>query len=484
MLNKKRISLVLALIIVFLTPIIANAASTQTFDIEIVPIKSSIDEDDIAQYNLTISNDADIEDTFLTPYTSDADWVLTTDPQVFKVPAKSSLSYTIFVDPKTEVIPGQYGSTLNVKSSVSGQIRKSMFLIYIRPLNPLPMGYTSSIALNVEVPTDIDPTKQIPLKVYIRNRNAKEYQNLTIEIKSELINKIYSTYFKALEEKTEEFSFNIDAYTKPKDDKLTVTLYNGNETINQIKVPIRVIAYSDVKEKTSVDQRFLKTKTTVTLTNFGNIENNNPYKYEIGFFQKIVTTTLPAGYNYVTNDKNNREMDFPLNLGPGDSMSIEITTNYRFLVYTLIIIIVAIVIYYQLRSPVIVKKEAMTHEATSQGVSEFKVKVLIKNRSQKPVENIKIIEVIPSLALLVKEAAVGTMEPTKVIQNENKGTLIRWDINYLEPFEERIITYRLKSKLNIVGGLTLQPTKAKFETSTGRERVTFSKKHKIEINEK
>jgi hypothetical protein len=166
---------------------------------------------------------------------------------------------------------------------------------------------------------------------------------------------------------------------------------------------------------------------------------------------------------------------------PGDEVTIEITKNYRFAVYTLIIMIIIIILYYQLRSPVVVKKDAVGNEPSHDGVSEFKVKVLIKNRSQKPVENVKIIEMIPSLALLVKEAAIGTVEPTKIIRNDSKGTLVRWDINYLEPFEERIITYRLKSKLNIVGGLTLQATKVKFETVTGRERVTYSKKHNIKI---
>lgn len=479
MLKKCGILSFLILSFIILSVNYANAANSD-FQTVITPIRNIIFEDEIGEYNLTIINNADFEENLMTPYTSDADWIITSDPQVFRIPPKSEMTYKISVQPKTEVVPGQYGPTLNVKSTITNHIDKNMFIIFIKPLNPLPLGYISSIALNIEIQTQIDPRKEIPLEVYLRNRNAKEYNNLTIKIQSQLLNKQYETEFRAVEEKTEEFIFRLDPYQAPKEDNLIVTIYNGNETINQVKVPIRVIAYSEVKEEVKVDKKFLKTTTTVRLTNFGNIDNKDPYKHNINFFDKFVVFTNPDN-SYITKENNQRQIVFPVDLSPGDQLTIEITTNYRFVAYTVLIIIIIIISYYQFRSPVIVKKDAMGNEPSHDGVSEFKVKVMIKNRSQDPVENVKIIEMIPSLAVLVKEAAIGTLEPSKIIRNDSKGTLVRWDINYLEPFEERIITYRLKSKLNIVGGLTLQPTKAKFETVTGRERVAYSKKHNIKI---
>jgi hypothetical protein len=478
-LKEKRIILFLILSFIVLSVNCAYALESN-FQTVITPVRNIIFEDEVGEYNLTVFNDADFEENLMTPYTSDSDWIITTDPQVFRIPPKTAMTYRMVVQPKTEVIPGQYGPTLNVRSIITDYTDKNMLIIFIKPLNPLPMGYLSSIALNIEILTQIDPRNEIPLKVYLRNRNAKEYNNLTVKIESRLLNKEYTLPFKPLEEKTEEFIFQLDPYQAPTDDKLIVTISNGNETINQIKVPIRVILYSEVKEEVNVDERFLKTITTVRLTNFGNIENKTPYKYDMNFIEKYFIFTNPDN-SYIIKDNKKRQLIFPIDILPGDTVTLEITKNYRFAAYTIIIIIILIILYYQLRSPVIVKKDAMGNEPSHDGVSEFKVKVLIKNRSQKPVENVKIIEMIPSLALLVKEASVGTVEPTKIIRNDSKGTLVRWDINYLEPFEERIITYRLKSKLNIVGGLTLQATKVKFETVTGRERVTYSKKHNIKI---
>ena len=89
MLNKNVAFLVLALTCLFLTPISALAIQKSNFDIDITSIKNTIFEDEIAEYNLTITNNMDFEETFMTPYTSDGDWVLNTDPLVFKVPSKS-----------------------------------------------------------------------------------------------------------------------------------------------------------------------------------------------------------------------------------------------------------------------------------------------------------------------------------------------------------------------------------------------------------
>ncbi|MBR9690738.1 hypothetical protein GOV08_03575 [Candidatus Woesearchaeota archaeon] len=464
--------------------LIAGAVSAQIplysdFDVAINTSKGVIFEDEVAEYELTITNNGINEENFVSPYTSDPDWIVTSDPQVFKVGPKETKKYTLYVDPKATVAPGQYGVILNVKSSLTEEVDKSLFLIFIKPLNPLPLGYVSSIALNVEIPTEIDPRAIVPVGIYLRNRNAREYDNLTISIESKLINKVYGIPFDSLEEKTEKFNFKLSDFEPPQEDNLIVTLSNEDEVINQLKVPIRVIPYSEIQKDKDVTEKFLKTKTFIKLTNFGNTQNNKPYKYQVGFFENLVTFTKPDSERIKENGKRFRT--FETSLEPRETIDIEVVTNYRYIVYLILLTILSILAYYQLRNPIVSKKEAITSSPSHEGVSEFKIRVLVRNRSQNPVENVKVIESVPSLAKLVKESTLGTLEPTKIIKHDKRGTIIRWDINYLEPFEERIITYKIKSKLNIVGSLTLPATKIKYETFRGRERVTHSKKHRIKI---
>ena len=51
----------------------------------------------------------------------------------------------------------------------------------------------------------------------------------------------------------------------------------------------------------------------------------------------------------------------------------------------------------------------------------------------------------------------------------------------IEPFEESIISYRLKSKIAIVGGFSLPPAKIKFQTYQGKERVVRSNKSSVSM---
>jgi hypothetical protein len=111
----------------------------------------------------------------------------------------------------------------------------------------------------------------------------------------------------------------------------------------------------------------------------------------------------------------------------------------------------------------------------SENVSRIKVVISVKNRTSKLVENIRVIERTPAITEVDKEFIAGTIQPSKILQNHNKGTLVSWDFATLEPYEERIITYTLNSKLVIIGGtIKLPPTVVKYE-SYGHTRTVSEK---------
>jgi hypothetical protein len=68
-----------------------------------------------------------------------------------------------------------------------------------------------------------------------------------------------------------------------------------------------------------------------------------------------------------------------------------------------------------------------------------------------------------------------------MLKNEKKGTLIKWQIATVEPFEERIISFRARTKMVIIGGLTLPSSKARFKAKTGNDRIVKSNKAAISV---
>jgi len=134
-----------------------------------------------------------------------------------------------------------------------------------------------------------------------------------------------------------------------------------------------------------------------------------------------------------------------------------------------------------LRSKINVSKRAEAIELEEGGISKIKITLNIKNRTGKKLEHIKVIEKIPNIAELIKEDYLGTLKPSKILQHDIKGMLLKWDIDELEGYEERMITYKIKSKLSIIGHMSLNPAVVKFKNPNGKITITHSNRHKVDV---
>ena len=146
-----------------------------------------------------------------------------------------------------------------------------------------------------------------------------------------------------------------------------------------------------------------------------------------------------------------------------ESIAINTEFNYRILFYLLIAAIVALVLYFVLRSPVLVVKTAEVIRESEGGVSDLAIKMHIKNRSARILHSIEVRDKVPNLLEVKAEHEVGTLKPTNVLRNEKKGTIIKWSLDKLDGFEERILIYKVRSKLSIIGDFSLPRTVIKYK---------------------
>ncbi|MBW2986276.1 hypothetical protein KY333_02810, partial [Candidatus Woesearchaeota archaeon] len=137
--------------------------------------------------------------------------------------------------------------------------------------------------------------------------------------------------------------------------------------------------------------------------------------------------------------------------------------NFQPILIISIAILIILISYFVFRSPVVMRKTATVIATKEGGISELKIIIEIINRSKKQIKHVKIIDNVPRIAELAKEYDVGTVKPDKVVQHERKGTLVKWSLDEVDPGEERVISYKVKSKLSILGGVTLPSAAAKFD---------------------
>lgn len=471
------------LLIVFL---LIFSLSVSGFVVEYEAVENKIMKEGTAEFKVIVRNDDTKTDRFRIA-TRDYMWDLITDPlsdyySGFYVAGETRKTVNAFLKPNPNLFYGNYQVNIDVTSQNTGQTLGIYLPIEIKSPYPAPPGeYLPVIMISGDVNKNgnVDPRYQSILTVTLDNRNPLNHSNLTIQIDSKVLSKTVYTTLKPLEKKNLEFKFVLDPMEKPFNDTIVVTVIRNNRTVENspIDIPARVISYSDVKEEESVKSRWFKYQKIISLFNDGNIEHSETIRVETTAWKAMFTTTSPEAR--LVKEQGVSYFVWNVALVPQGVITLTLVTNYRPIFYVLFTIILITALYYLLRSPVVVRKQAINIKLYEGGISEMKILIHLKNRTQNVYSNVVIGERIPKIADYVPSQSMGNILPSKVLRHEKKGTMLKWTLDSLEAFEERIIIYIVKAKLTILGRFILPATIIKFKDDANSDYVVHSNKLKI-----
>ncbi|MEA3514131.1 MAG: hypothetical protein U9R34_01495 [Nanoarchaeota archaeon] len=475
--------------------IIFILASSSVFAIEgVTQFKANISPDfyelpnllERAEFTLEIINDESEEKHFRISQI-DPHWVIQSEPfshwtSGITVPAKSSSFTKLYVKPSS-INTGRYKILLQITpKGEKVMIKKEMIISIPEPSSRI---YQPAIETEVEINEQQDPRDPLKILINLQNKNPLDIKSLRVIIRSDsedgvmLINEETITSLKPLgtsgDNKNLLITKDLDHRMSPKEDTIRVTLFYDEEIVEPTIPPnkIRITGYNEIIPSETVDKGLLKKSTTRTYTNDGNIEKTDTIKIKTNWFVKIFTRTSPE--IMAAKDENGTYWTYSITLKPDETTSTTITTSYRFPVACIIIIILIILGYFVFRSPVLIYKEVKSVHKKSDGTSEAKIQLHVKNRSAITLEDVRIMDKIPPLAGLEKVFHIGTLEPSKITEKEKGGTLMKWDIDEIERFEERLMVYKIKTKFAVLGGFNLPPAVVRFKTPRGDIRRKGSK---------
>ena len=141
-------------------------------------------------------------------------------------------------------------------------------------------------------------------------------------------------------------------------------------------------------------------------------------------------------------------------------------------------IIVAIVLYFVFRSPLVVRKSVANVAMSEGGISQIKVVVRVKNRASKPIADIEVMDNVPHIADVQRELEIGSIQPHAILKHPKKGLMIRWNVENLEAGEERVLSYKMKSRLSILGEFNLQAATARAKVGN---KVIISNSNRVSV---
>jgi len=442
-----------------------------SFDVTYTIVNDRITWGQEAKFNLTITNKGNFKDTY-SIYYPDVLWMFHTIPrEESSITLEPNETKTVLIALKPLYIEqlGQYVVPLSVKSIETNELKQVKVKIDLQSPEDLKSYYLPSVKVYIDMPKEINPSEDLTIKIRLSNRNPLNLTNLRVVLTSSIINQESNLSLGPLHSKNDEktiiFTPKLDPKTKPITEDLTIDILKGDRKIGSIKKRYSIVEYSSItlnKEKSSERKGFLSFVGSYIYYNKGNVEKKDIIKIETNLWRKLFTSVYPK--TRIIKENGKIYYNWNVSLKPYEEFSIVVKVNYRPLLYIFLLGIVWVVLYFLYRSPVVVKKKVVEIKTREGGISSLKVLLNLKNRTKDIIDDVVIIDRVPSIANVSEQE--GPLLPSKVIK-QGKGTIMRWEIKELDGFEERVISYKIKSRLSILGSFRLPKAVVRFKTKQG-----------------
>jgi hypothetical protein len=453
---------------------LSSFAVADEFTAEFAPGQQAVNAGEPAQFNITLFH-AYPGVEFFEVYSPDVLWeIRTKDP--LNVQPKTTFTTVLTIQP-LNINPGLYGIPIHVKRTGTNQLKKALLYLEVTG-SPSALTYLPAIRGTAEIAAFVDPREEIVITANLENQNRRDLQDIDVKVRSNVINQDFKAALGPLERKTISYLARIDPATPPQQDTLKVSIIasEGDKAFQFDLPPIEyaVKSYGQLVPSIELVEDFLKTTRVITLTNNANIVIEEPFAYPMPWYARMFTRTAPKAAR-----TENGALVWDAALNVGNSTQLRVTTNYRPLAIAILAALLVYMVYLIFRSPLVIKKSATVLSTREGGISELKILLELKNRSGKQIHQAHIIDLVPRIAELIKEYEVGTLAPDKVIRHDRKGTIVKYEVGDIMAREERVISYKIKSSLSILGGVSLPEAVSKFVTSGGRERTSSSNRPKV-----
>lgn len=441
-------------------------------EINVIPIKNDITPLEEASYYLEITNNADESQRYsIYSLQSGQEWNIDLSPlrdKIFELGPGDTKKVKIIARPLQELLPRIYYIYITIETDL-GESYQEALKVYLASVGPV--DYLPIFKVTVDMDEKITPKEPVPIKLFLENRNPLNLTGLKVEIQSDIpeFNKEAVIDLPPMERKTVEFSIIPNEYQQPKDYSLFFVFSRYGEVVKVVDQKIEIISLlPPFLTELSEERVFLKRFRQVKITNDGNVLNTQKARVPASFWETLLTSGAESG-----KADGQRYFVWELELAPGETRTFGFITNFRWILYIIIALLLFCGFYWYVKSPLSLGKSAVATQDSGETLSEIKVALELKNHSRKPVKDITVTDYIPGIANIQQGLELGTLKPKEVVSGKKK-TKVVWGLTELDSQEHRIISYKLKTKLNVVGTFSLPRATVEFKKGKRRKGKAYS----------
>jgi len=406
---------------------------------------------DILKYNLTIENDGTQRITIrinsFTKYFSPS-----ISQTYFELEKGQSKTITISIYIPDSVESGRYFIPIYITSYLNN-VKYEEKTVNL-PITVLEVS--SSEVINItgfNFKKKIDPRESFTASINVTNNFRDIFFYLTFQVSSEKGIVYNSTRIEHLKLGENQFSqeISLNPLSLPGNYTILVRLQYINELLDEEVGKIEVIGYElpivEKKEESSILGREIQ----ITLRNLGTLPiENYTLEYCLPFIERYLISSLSQNAKL----SNGKVILNVVNLTSGEEITLSIKISYLFLILLPFIVVGIIGLFFLFGKKMKVEKELLEYKM-KEGVLEAKIAIKLKNITFRKIKNIKVIDKIP---IFVSHLAFATVNGD--VDKERR--IVEWKFDELKPKEEIIISYKIKTKMEILGKLNFPPCKILF----------------------
>ena len=461
----------IGVIVAFVLLISVSIVTAFPFDVTTEAVESVITATQRAHYTITVHNNLTTDEEVRLKTLDYPFWDIATQPIItpitLKLPGGGKNSIEIFVKPLQQNEIGAYNVNLQVKNERLDKGKTVPLRVTI--ISPEPGKYQDTVIATLIIEPQLNPSKEIPIKVRLDNQNILDYENLRVTVEGNLFEHEVEVPLGKKEKKTISFTKKIDPHTPPQSDTVVLKVYYEDRVLDTQVQRIQINKFQKLKPYDTTESTVLKQVRTIRYKNEGNVRYEGTVKIPTSLVERLFLSASPRGT--FISDEEGRFLTLDVALDPGEELSWRITNNYLALVAILAFLGIGLLFYLGYRSKIDMKKMATQIEFREGGVSEMKVMINVHNRGKVAVKEIEVLDRIPNIASLQGDIAIGTLRPVKIKKHDKKGTILKWIIDELGPGDERVITYKIKSHLPIIGEFKLAQAIGSFEVNHKKQII-------------
>jgi hypothetical protein len=224
-----------------------------------------------------------------------------------------------------------------------------------------------------------------------------------------------------------------------------------NKFLDMRTTRFNITEVEDVQYSKSVQYTPFAQIRTITVTNQGNIVERNFSVTEIvsDLAARFFNPVDPISGKQVDGDKVVYAWNIP-ELAPGKTTTIKYEIRFVSIWLTGVVIALIVFLAFSYAYKPRVTKKATYSGQVKKGM-EIPITVELKNSTLYELRNLTLTDIIPPIASLIEK--FDTIPPaTRKIES---GTELTWKIKNLRPLEERVVTYRIRPTMDVVGSIRL-----------------------------